>query len=62
MLVFMLTTAAKQGQDIPPVLPMLLGFLIALVFLNLALSIFRKKGKEQRKNARDTQEKESSKP
>lgn len=62
MLLFILTTAAKQGQDIPPVLPMLLGFLIALVLLNLALSIFRKKGKKQRKNARDTQEKESSKP
>lgn len=62
MLVFMLTTAAKQGQDIPPVLPMLLGFLLALVLLNLGLSIFRKKGNDQRKNAWDTQEKESSKP
>lgn len=58
MLLFMLTTAAKQGQEIPPVLPLLLGFLLALVLLNLGLSIFRKKGKDQRENSSDTQEKE----
>ena len=53
----MLTTAAKQGQDIPPVLPLLLGFLLALILLNLGLSIFRKKGKDQRENSWDMQKK-----
>ncbi len=57
MLIFMLTTAAKQGQDIPPVLPLLLGFLLALILLNLGLSIFRKKGKDQRENSWDMQKK-----
>ncbi|MEA5056550.1 hypothetical protein [Anaerotignum propionicum] len=57
MLLFMLTTAAKQGQDIPPVLPLFLGFLLALVLLNLGLSFFRKKGEDQRKNSSDAQEK-----
>ncbi|WP_312047101.1 hypothetical protein [Anaerotignum sp.] len=57
LLLSILTTAASPGQEIPPVLPLLLGFLLALVILNLGLSMFRKKGQGQRKNSSQTNEK-----
>ncbi|KAF5077347.1 hypothetical protein DSECCO2_151260 [anaerobic digester metagenome] len=57
LLLSILTTVASPGQEIPPVLPLLLGFLLALVILNLGLSMFRKKGQGQRKNSSQTKEK-----
>lgn len=59
MLLFALTTVApKTAEEVPPVLPLLLGFLLALVVLNLGLSFFRKKGADDRKKlSEDSEEK-----
>ncbi len=59
MLLFALTAAAPNlAEEIPPVLPLLLGFLLALVVLNLVLSFFRKKGADDHKKlSEDSEEK-----
>ena len=63
VLLFALTAvAAKPAEQIPPVLPLLLGFLLALVVLNLGLSFFRKKGAHDHKKLSENEEEKRPKP
>ena len=49
--------SARQLEEVPQVLPLFLGFLVALFVLNLALSFFRKKAARDKKKESDDPEK-----
>ncbi len=59
MVFVLLSETAKQTEEMPEVLPLLLGFLVALGLLNFGLSMVRKKGrKENKKSQEETKEKD----
>jgi len=62
VLFFLLSETARLGEDIPKVLPLLLGFMVALGMLNVGLSLVRKNAARQNKRLHDGKKGEGKKP
>ncbi|KXL54091.1 hypothetical protein CLNEO_01870 [Anaerotignum neopropionicum] len=57
-----LSGSARQIEEMPQVLPLLLGFLVALFLLNLGISLIRKKAGRDNKKEAASPEKKQLKP